>query len=309
MTIQFPRHFLDSKEIVLIAPSGCAIDLESVERGIACLESAGFVVHSEYSHEQRYQRFGGKPEQQLSALYRAAEHPSAQIVLALRGSYGISRYLKNINFRRLAESGKLFIGHSDFNALQLGLLAQANYASLCGPMLCNDFSREYPNAFMWEQFQASISCSTHHINFAAQENILNPDLDVYGTLWGGNLAMFCHLLGTAYLPQIKDGILFFEDIAEHPYRVERMLLQLLNAGILDNQRAIVLGDFSSYKLSPYDQGFDFAEMLSFVRSQTSTPILTGLPFGHVERKTSLMMGSTSHLHSHNGQACLSMTYL
>lgn len=309
MTIHYPRHFNESKEILLIAPSGCALDTESVERGIAQLESAGFIVHSDYQHEQRYQRFGATPEQQLASLHRAAEHPTAQLVLAVRGSYGISRYLHKIDFKKLAESGKLFIGHSDFNALQLGLLAQANYASLCGPMLCNDFSREPPNAFMWEQFQASISSSQHELNFTSSDQSENPDIDVEGILWGGNLAMFCHVLGTPYLPQIEDGILFFEDIAEHPYRIERMLLQLLNAGILDRQRAIVLGDFSSYKLSPYDQGFDFSEMLRFMRSQTSTPILTGLPFGHVEHKTSLMMGSLAHVTSRYGQSRLSISYL
>ena len=65
-----------------------------------------------------------------------------------------------------------------------------------------------------------------------------------GTLWGGNLAMLCSLIGTPYLPDIRDGILFVEDINEHPYRVERMLLQLQQVGVLDAQQALVLGDFS-----------------------------------------------------------------
>ena len=74
-------------------------------------------------------------------------------------------------------------------------------------------------------------------------------------LWGGNLAMLASLVGTPWLPQVKGGILFLEDVNEHPYRVERMLTQLLYAGVLQQQKAIVLGQFTNYKPVPHDKGF------------------------------------------------------
>src|SRR5207245_1198963 len=110
-----------------------------------------------------------------------------------------------------------------------------------------------------------------------------------------NLAILNHLIGTPYLPQPKDGILFIEDINEHPYQVERMLLQLLHAGVLAKQKTILLGDFSGYRLNEYDKGYDFEEMLAYIRSQLSVPVLTGLPFGHICDKVTLAVGCQAEL--------------
>ena len=109
--------------------------------------------------------------------------------------------------------------------------------------------------------------------------------------------MLTHLAGTPYLPQIDGGILFVEDINEHPYRVERMLLQLLHAGVLARQKAILLGDFSSYRLSDYDNGYDFSAMLAYLKAQLTVPILTGLPFGHLRDKVTLAVGCDAELES------------
>jgi len=101
----------------------------------------------------------------------------------------------------------------------------------------------------------------------------------------------CSLVGTPYLPRVKGGILFLEDVAEHPYRVERMLTQLLYAGILARQKAVVLGSFTGYKLVPgYDRGFDMPAVVGWLRSQLKVPVLTGLPFGHVPTKVLLPVG-------------------
>jgi len=89
--------------------------------------------------------------------------------------------------------------------------------------------------------------------------------------------------------------LFLEDIGEHPYRVERMLLQLHYAGVLKQQKAIVLGDFSGYRLASHDHGYDFAAMLTYLRSIVSVPVVTGLPFGHIRERCSLLVGAEAEL--------------
>ena len=116
-----------------------------------------------------------------------------------------------------------------------------------------------------------------------------------GQLWGGNLAMLAHLIGSPYLPQIEQGILFLEDINEHPFRIERMLLQLLHAGILQKQQAIVLGDFSGGRLSAYDNGFDLDAVVIQLRSRITVPIVTGLQFGHLPDKVTLPVGAQATL--------------
>ena len=116
-------------------------------------------------------------------------------------------------------------------------------------------------------------------------------------LWGGNLCTLVHLTGTPFLPRIEGGILFLEDVYEHPYRVERMLLQLHYAGVLDAQSAILLGSFNGYRLLDNDNGYGLDQAIALIRGKTATPILTGLPFGHIRDKVSLPIGGIATVES------------
>ena len=104
--------------------------------------------------------------------------------------------------------------------------------------------------------------------------------------------MLASLMGTPYLPAIKNGILFIEDVGEHPYRIERMLAQLLLAGILEQQQAIIFGQFTGYKLAPHDKGYKLATVVTWLKSQIKVPVLTGLPFGHIPTKILLPVGKS-----------------
>lgn len=278
--------------VALVAPSGYVPDDQALARGIACLEQQGCLVHNYYDPGKKYQRFGGTDAARLAQFSSAARDPDVQIVMAVRGSYGISRILPALDFNMLAESGKLFVGYSDFNAFNLGLLAQTGAPSFSGPMLSGDFGIENPSEFTRTHFWACLQGPDHKIGIAAENN---PAIAVEGTLWGGNLAMLAHLVGSPYLPHIEGGILFIEDIAEHPFRVERMILQLHHAGILARQKALLLGDFSGYRLGDFDNGYDFQAMLSFLRAHLPLPILTGLPFGHTLDKLTLPIGGRAEL--------------
>jgi muramoyltetrapeptide carboxypeptidase len=123
-------------------------------------------------------------------------------------------------------------------------------------------------------------------------------------LWGGNLAVLTSLLGTPYFPWVKKGVLFLEDVGEHPYKIERMLTQLLNAGVLQNQKAIVFGQFTSYKLVPHDKGFKLQTVVDRLRSQLKIPVMTGLPFGHVSTKVLLPIGAKVDLATEGRDAFL-----
>ena len=124
------------------------------------------------------------------------------------------------------------------------------------------------------------------------------------TLWGGNLSVLTSLLGTPYFPKIKGGILFLEDVGEHPYRIERMLTQLLNAGVLAQQKAILFGQFTHYKLVPHDKGFKLNTVIERLRQLIKAPILTGLPFGHVPTKVLLPVGAKVDLATQGRDAFL-----
>jgi muramoyltetrapeptide carboxypeptidase len=112
-----------------------------------------------------------------------------------------------------------------------------------------------------------------------------------GTLWGGNLCVLTSLLGTPYFPAVDKGVLFFEDVNEHPYRIERMLDQLRHAGVLARQRAIVFGQFTGFRKVPHDRGFSLQGVVARLRALLKVPVLTGLPFGHVATKVLLPVGA------------------
>ncbi len=278
--------------IAIVAPGGYGRDSAAIARGIAMLEEQGHTVHNYFKVSRVHQRFGGTDEGRLAQLNAAADDPDVQVVMALRGQYGTTRLLDHIDFDRMAASGKIFVGYSDFTAFQMGLLARSGAQSYAGPMFYGDFACEQIDPFTLGDFWSCLCGPEHHIR---QQVKGNPALDVMGTIWGGNLAMLVSLLGTAYFPQIDGGILFVEDINEHPYRIERMLLQLMQAGVLGRQKALVLGDFSAYRLSAHDNGYDFEAMVAYLRATLPIPVLTGLQFGHVRTRVTIPFGAEARL--------------
>nr|MBP6543851.1 LD-carboxypeptidase [Piscinibacter sp.] len=172
-----------------------------------------------------------------------------------------------------------------------------------GPMACFDFGREAGehgektldavDEVTRDCFVEAMSGELEAVGFRTEPGF--DGLDVKGMLWGGNLCMVASLLGTPHWPRIKGGVLFLEDVNEHPYRIERSLLQLQQAGVLDAQRAIVLGAFTDFRPSPLDRGYSLKTMVAQLRSVTRTPILTGLPFGHVPTKVTLPVGARVQL--------------
>lgn len=292
-----------SRHIAIVAPSGYATDKDAYVRAVNHLRDLGHQVHDFTAAYVPHQRFAATDTQRLEQLHAAAKHTDVELVIALRGGYGLSRLLPQIDFELLANSGKRFIGHSDFTAIHMGLLAK-NAISYAGPMMCDDFSRADLSQFTHEHFWQAISSSKFSINVSA---VNNPVVSCEGKLWGGNLAMLAHLIGTPWMPTIEQGLLFVEDINEHPYRIERMMLQLMHAGVLQQQRAIILGDFSAYKLSDYDNGYDFAAMVDYLRQQIKVPIITGLPFGHVRDKLTLPVGAHCQLESTHDEFVLHLS--
>ena len=280
--------------IAIIGLSGYVTHVVAYQQAISRLHAMGHAVHDYTAPEKKFQRFADSDEGRLEQLLAAVNNPEVELIIALRGGYGLSRLLPQIDFASLAASKKLFVGHSDFTALQMGLLAQTGAVSFAGPMICDDFSRANVSEFTHTHFWQCL----HNQSITIQSSYKgNPTVDVQGTLWGGNLSMLVSLIGTPWMPNVEGGILFVEDVNEHPYRVERMLLQLAHAGILQKQKAVLLGDFSAYKLSDYDNGYNFDAMLNFMRQHVAVSLLQGLQFGHTLDKLTLPVGAKANLHS------------
>lgn len=276
--------------LTLFTPAGVVLKAAPLRRAAKRLTALGFDVTVDETALARHERFGGEDDVRLAALHRVAD-ACPSVALASRGGYGLTRLLDRIDWPRLVRSverGTRWVGYSDLTALQLGLLAHGKAPSWAGPMACGDFGGDELDEVTPDCFVEAMSGALEAVGFRTEESF--DGLDVTGTLWGGNLCVLMSLLGTPHWPKVKGGILFLEDVNEHPYRIERNLLQLQQAGVLDKQKAIVLGAFTEFRKSPLDRGYSFKRMVAHLRTVIRTPILTGLPFGHVPTKVSLPVG-------------------
>ena len=285
--------------IYLVSPSGAIQDPESIERARCRLGELGFKTAVDRGALARHQRFAGTDAQRLAALARAGRQ-KLPIVMATRGGYGLSRLLPAIDWKALADSGKRFVGHSDFTAFSLALLARTGTVSYAGPSARFDFGLSKADDLTAALFGELMRGELEILSFESEGS---DPVDCRGILWGGNLAVLVSLLGTPYFPRTR-GILFLEDVNEHPYRVERMLVQLAQAGVLARQKAIVLGSFTDYKLTPHDAGYDLDSVVRWLRREVRIPVVTGLPFGHVKTKATLPVGAKIGLATEAGMAYL-----
>ena len=300
------------KSIYLNAPSGANIDPKSPEAGIAYLQSQGIEINNAQCVHRVQERFAGSDAERLNELNGLAAIDPKNVVIAMRGGYGIHRLLPEIKWNAIAKAvkdGLQICGHSDFTAFELGLLAKTGAMTLSGPMLNYDFGRFdenggalSPDPFMWKYFLSAIQDRKLDCQIKVPQPFLAEAMagSVSGLLWGGNLTVISSLVGTSYLPssaQTKGGILFLEDVNEHPYRLERMMMQLVDADILQNQSAILLGSFSSYRLYDNDKGYNLERAIGAIRSRLpkQIPILTDLPFGHQAEKLTLPVGANATL--------------
>ena len=285
--------------IQLFSPSGVVARPPALRLAAQRLRALNFDVEIDAAATARHQRLAGDDDIRLAALHRvAAAAPS--IAMPSRGGYGLTRLLDRIDWKlitRSVEQGTRWVGHSDFTALQLGLLAHSGASTWAGPMATDDFGRAEADGGVDEVtrdcFVEAMGGELEAVGFRTEPGF--DGLDVKGRLWGGNLAMLMSLLGTPHWPRIQGGVLFLEEVNEHPFRVERSLLQLQQAGVLQAQKAVVLGAVSAWKPSPLDRGYTLKTAVARVRAGMKTPLLTGLPFGHVQPKVTLPIGAKVQL--------------
>lgn len=301
MTVNDQRHApLVGSGIYVVAPSGAIADPDALVRARSYLRQLGFGATIDRQVRAVHQRFAGTDAQRLDGLKRALQQPKG-LVMAARGGYGLSRLLPAIDWAAVADSGKVFIGNSDFTAFNLALLAKTGCVSYTGPSFAGDFGVKKPHPLTADLFAETMRGELELLSFES------PQADAFdgrGVLWGGNLAMLVSLLGTPFFPRVRGGILFIEDVNEHPYRVERMLLQLAQAGVFARQKALLLGSFTGAVPTKLDRGFDLSVVMAHIRKTVGIPVIPGLPYGHTPIKATLPIGARVGLATEAGMAHL-----
>jgi muramoyltetrapeptide carboxypeptidase len=297
--LRLPRAVPEPATIGICAPSG-RVDEALLRQAVAYFSDLGHrvVVPGETVHSWRY--FAGSDDDRLAGLHALVDDPTVDLVMAARGGYGLTRLLPRIDWNRIAASGKAYCGFSDFTAFNLAAYACANLLTYHGPLATVDFGRPDCDTFAQQHFWMTVSRNSHRIDDIACNHGYEPRR-VDGTLWGGNLSLLAHLVGTPYFPSIDGGILYVEEIAEEPYAVERLFLQLYHAGILGRQRALLLGDFSDCApTNPVRYPYSMEEVVETLRRLLPIPVLTNFPFGHIARKATLPFGAQGTLTLRDG---------
>jgi muramoyltetrapeptide carboxypeptidase len=294
--------------IYIFSPSSAVRDKAAFKRGVKRLKALGHQVEIDADALSSSMRFAGSDESRLAAISRASAS-GADIAMISRGGYGLTRILTQLPYKAIAKAidkGTQFVGLSDFTAFQLAVYAKTQRITWQGPALGEDFGPEgEPDDIMSACFEDLCLEQGEGTGWRLSKDDISKSVKVNNAvLWGGNLAVLTSMLGTPYFPTFKGGVLFLEDVGEHPYKVERMLTQLFNAGVLSQQKAIVFGQFTNYKLVPHDKGFKMKTVIDRLRTQLKIPVLTGLPFGHVPTKVLLPVGAKVDLAAEDRDAFL-----
>ena len=244
--------------IYIYSPSSAVRDKAAVRRGIARLKALGHEVELDPALFATHMRFAGDDDTRLAAIGRAAAS-GADIALITRGGYGLTRLLPRLPYKAIAKSvskGTRWVGLSDFTALQCAVLAETGAVTWAGPAVGEDFGPDgEPDDIMQACFEDLASGQGEGAGWqlpaAERVESLRPSRACCGA---ATWRSWPRWPARRWLPRVKGGILFLEDVHEHPYRVERMLTQLLYAGVLGEQKAIVLRSFHQLQTGSARQG-------------------------------------------------------
>ncbi len=288
--------------IGIIAPASPPADIARVERGARYFERLGYRVEIGASVSRTRGYLAGNDNHRVDDLHTMFADRRVKAIICARGGYGTPRLLPLINYKLVARNPKILVGFSDITALQLALWKKCRLVTFHGPMLAVDFANgidPYTEESFWQ-----VVTSPHKpgkIPLPIKPHTLQQG-KASGILLGGNLSLINSLLGTPYLPDFRNALLFMEEVGEEPYRIDRMLAQLSNASILQNVQAVLAGQFTD--CSQKDQakpGLSLEDILVDFTSSTKKPLITNLPFGHTNKKLTLPQGVRACINTAKGE--------
>ncbi len=288
-----------NKSVAITAPSGNVLHPEAIEKTEALFAERGWTVLEDESLTSSNKRFAAKSDAERALLFNRATQ-KADLVLTARGGYGLGRILPQIDFDGIFDRQTWVAGFSDITFFNLAYLALKGGKSLQSPT-ASVLGRENVDPETVEDFFRVLGSPSYHVEF---ETSFGSKLEVEGTLWGGNLSILASSAGTPYMPGIDGGILFAEDLCEPAYKIERDLMQLYHAGILQRQKCLLLGAFTGIRQSEHDFGYALEDAVAWLSSLVNLPIVSGLPFGHTSRVCTLVVGSRVQLGIADGAADL-----
>lgn len=268
-----------------IAPAG-PFDPALFARGVERLRARYRVSHRDDLFAQHRGFLAGDDRRRADELREALSDPDVDAVVAARGGYGATRLLDAIGPDEVRRAGKLLVGFSDLTALH-ALWARAGLRSLHAPMVATLGKADPAQLARW------LAAVEGEIPAPASLVPIAPGR-ARGPLLGGNLSVLAALAGTPHAPPLDGAVLFLEDVNEAPYRLDRMLTTLRQAGWLTRLAGVVVGALDDGRPDPARDAAA-AEVLADRLGDLSVPVARGLRAGHVEDNAPLPLGAAVEL--------------
>lgn len=297
-----PPRLKKGDTVGLIAPAGYISD-KNLKEAIENIEMLGLKPYYTKNIHEKYGYLAGKDEVRANDLNHMFENDKVDGIFCVRGGYGVARMLRQINYDAIKANPKVLVGYSDITALHYTIYSQTGLVTFHGPVATSTF-----NEFSVNNFVKTIMNPESKTIFApADDSDKGSDFDIYtihegkakGELIGGNLSIAVTFLGTPYDVDYKNKILYLEEIEEKPYRVDRMLTQLFQAGKLEEISGVALGIFrkcdAKVGSAKGEHTLSLKEVLYNKFYDLGVPVIYGLSFGHVENKYTIPFGINAEL--------------
>ncbi|MCC6281875.1 MAG: LD-carboxypeptidase [Saprospiraceae bacterium] len=304
-----PPRLRAGMTIGLIAPAS-PFSEEKRQAAQQNLSALGFQIKESPHLYAQNGYLAGSDAQRLEDLHWAFSDPAIDAVWCIRGGYGCSRLLPHIDFDLIGRHPKVLIGYSDITALHLAIQQRSGLVTFHGPVAASEFPENTLRHFR-SVLMEPVTPYTVQIPKAAEL----PEDDAYqpfvvtpgqatGKLIGGNLTLLAALVGTPFAPSYKNKIVFIEDVGEQPYRIDRMLTQMLQGSDLSKAAGIALGVFADCKPKGDSLSLTLQETLRDRFANLGIPVVYGIPFGHVAHQMTFPYGIQAALDATLGQLTL-----
>lgn len=306
MDVRVPQRLKRGDLLGIICPASPVYDASRIESGVRYLERLGYRTTVGRNASRATGYLAGTDRERADDIHAMFADRSVRGIFCARGGYGSPRLLSRIDYRLIARNPKIFVGYSDITALSMAFWRACRLVTYHGPMLAVDLAADV-DPFAEESLWRMLTSGERRATLAASDDDtrVRHRGDVTGRLLGGNLSLLVSLLGTPYMPDLRRAILFLEEIGEDPYRVDRMLTQIANAGIFSRVRGTALGRFTA--CVPKDPGvpsLTLGEVFAGRAEPARRPFLGGFPIGHEKRMVTVPVGLRARLDSGRGEITL-----
>ena len=284
-SVIIPRKLVAGDLIGIAAPAS-PFDAAEFASGAAVLESMGFRLTIPGGIYRRSGYLAGSDFERAELLNGLFENRQVKAIICARGGFGSTRLLQYLDYELIKKNQKMFVGFSDITAILSALCTNCGLVTWHGPMVTTLGQADRATL----ESLRSVLLSDSNFELKPKNGLVMQKGFAAGPVAGGNLSTLCSLLGTPAQPDYKCRILFLEDRGEAPYRIDRMLTQMKQAGCFESLAGLILGSFEGC-----GEYTEVLEVFADIIREFDFPVMSGFEAGHGKTNITIPMGLAARL--------------